>query len=90
MRNLEPGGSALRLRLPGISPTTEKSDAQPNASTAAADTTVRRPAKTSVNICIRFRSRSLIVTSPILVSVTSNWRNHDISKEGYNSCCCKA
>src|SRR5216683_7894295 len=35
------------------------------ASTAAAETTVRRPASTSVNTSIRFRSRSLIVTSPI-------------------------
>src|SRR5260370_31805901 len=36
--------------------------ATPNASTAAADTTVRRPAKTSVSTCIRFRSCSLIHT----------------------------
>jgi hypothetical protein len=39
----------------------------PSDNTAAADTTVRRPASTSVNTAIRFRSRSLIVNSPILL-----------------------
>ncbi len=36
------------------------------ASTAAAAATVRRPARTSLNTSIRFRSRSLIDIQPIL------------------------
>jgi hypothetical protein len=53
------------------------------ARTAAADTTVRRPASTSANTSIRFRSRSLHRQQSHPSGVISNGRDYDISTERY-------